>query len=281
MSTKYEGLPIVDTHAHVIDRSIPFEDTSRHQQITYDATLEQYLGQLDAHGISYGVLTQGSVHRDNNTFLVNTVSENLDRLRGTATLYPNATRSHVALLRDSGIVGIRYNWIQVPVLPDLHSEEWVTLLKLFADFDLHVEIQLEGQRWPGVLAALKELNLKVVADHFGRPDPVLGLSCPGYQALRDTLNDGRTWVKLSAAYRLGSDHAKAYADGYLQAGGPAALVWGSDWPWHKFESQVSMERCLADFEYWIEKDEDRRQILSMTPIKLFEFNVDGLSLKSA
>ena len=49
--------------------------------------------------------------------------------------------------------------------------------------------------------------MPVVVDHFGRPDPRLGVDDPGFRYLIETGATGRVWVKLSGAYRNGSGEA--------------------------------------------------------------------------
>ena len=45
----------IDMHAHVFERGLQLADARRYAP-TYDAPLPAYLAQLDAHGVSHGVL---------------------------------------------------------------------------------------------------------------------------------------------------------------------------------------------------------------------------------
>ena len=58
----------------------------------------------------------------------------------------------------------------------------------------------------GVIVA-GQMATAVVLDHFGYPDPKLGLACPTFQTVLRALDNGRTWVKLSAGYRMGGAKA--------------------------------------------------------------------------
>ncbi len=51
---------------------------------------------------------------------------------------------------------------------------------------------------------LKPSGVKLVIDHFGRPDPAKGVNCEGFKAVLRSVEKGNTWVKLSASYRLAS-----------------------------------------------------------------------------
>jgi predicted TIM-barrel fold metal-dependent hydrolase len=46
--------PLVDSHAHAYTLSMPLASTAWHRPAT-EATVEQYLETLDAHGVRYGV----------------------------------------------------------------------------------------------------------------------------------------------------------------------------------------------------------------------------------
>ena len=50
---------------------------------------------------------------------------------------------------------------------------------------------------PALLAA----GCRVVIDHFGRPDPALGIADPGFAYLLRQADSGQVWVKLAAPYR--------------------------------------------------------------------------------
>ena len=52
--------PLVDSHAHIWTKDLPFVDNPRHRP-TYEFTVENYLADLDAHGIQYGVLAGASL----------------------------------------------------------------------------------------------------------------------------------------------------------------------------------------------------------------------------
>ena len=51
-----EEIAAVDCHAHVMRRDLPLA-SDWHSAPKRDVTVEEFLGELDAHGISRGVLT--------------------------------------------------------------------------------------------------------------------------------------------------------------------------------------------------------------------------------
>jgi predicted TIM-barrel fold metal-dependent hydrolase len=80
------------------------------------------------------------------------------------------------------------------------------------------------------------------------------------------------FVKLSAPYRLGGADPKPYVDALLAAGGPAQLVWGSDWPFVGHEDAIGYRQCVEWLETWIAEADVRRVVKVETPARLFGFD---------
>jgi predicted TIM-barrel fold metal-dependent hydrolase len=137
--------------------------------------------------------------------------------------------------------------------------------------DWQVEIYLEGPKLAAVLPRIRDQGVKVVVDHFGAPDPSLGVQCPGFQQVLRGVRSGNTFVKLSAPYRQGGADAQVYVDALLEAGGPKQLVWATDWPFVGFEEKITYSQCVDWIETWIPDDATRRTVMAETPARLFHF----------
>jgi predicted TIM-barrel fold metal-dependent hydrolase len=116
----------------------------------------------------------------------------------------------------------------------------------------------------------------VVVDHFGRPDPALGVDDPGFRFLLDAAATRRVWVKLSGAYRNGAagrgQQVALDAIPLLRtAFGLDRLMWGSDWPHTQFEQNVGYGQTRRAIETWLPDPEERRIVLAETPRALFRF----------
>src|SRR6184192_1608108 len=81
-STHSGAVAAVDCHAHVMRRDAPLAP-DRHSAPKRDCTVEEYLSVLDAHGISYGVLTAPSFYGADNSLLLDALDRAGGRLRGT------------------------------------------------------------------------------------------------------------------------------------------------------------------------------------------------------
>ncbi|WP_454845576.1 amidohydrolase family protein [Ralstonia thomasii] len=264
----------IDTHAHVFERGLPLADVRRYAP-TYDAPLPAYLAQLDAHGVSHGVLVQPSFLGVDNSYLLAALKQAPQRLRGVAVIDPAAPETLLAQMNAEGIVGIRLNLIGAAD-PQLKSPVWQAALARLHALGWHVELHVEARRLPALLQPLQEAQVNVVVDHFGRPDPALGVDDPGFAALLAAGRSRRVWVKISGAYRNGANGrgeaiALAAMPRLKDALGLDRLVWGSDWPHTQFESQIDYDKMWAFAGVLLPSAADRKQVLVDTPAQLFRF----------
>ncbi len=261
----------IDSHAHVFRRDLPLTPGHRHAP-RHDALLPELLGIWDRHGITHAVLTAPSFYGTDNAFLLAALAAAPNRLRGTVIIDPSITRARLEDLARQGVVGIRLNMLRRPDLPDLRSAAWRRVLEDAAALDWHLEIYIEGPRLPDLLTPALEAGIKVVVDHFGSPDPRLGLACPGFRLLLDAMAKGSTWTKLSAPYRLGGADPVPYAAALLGAGGPDRLVWASDWPWTQHAEGLDYAKTLGWLDRWVPDPARRARILGATAWSVFGFD---------
>jgi len=264
----------IDMHAHVFERGLQLADARRYAP-TYDAPLPAYLAQLDAHGVSHGVLVQPSFLGVDNSYLLAALKQAPQRLRGVAVIDPAAPETLLTQMNAEGIVGIRLNLIGAAD-PQLKSPVWQAALARLHALGWHVELHVEARRLPALLQPLLEAQVNVVVDHFGRPDPALGVDDPGFAALLAAGRSRRVWVKISGAYRNGANGrgeaiALAAMPRLKDALGLDRLVWGSDWPHTQFESQIDYDKMWAFAGVLLPSAADRKQVLVDTPAQLFRF----------
>ncbi|KJJ95321.1 membrane protein [Burkholderiaceae bacterium 26] len=264
----------IDTHAHVFERGLPLAGARRYAP-TYDAPLSAYLAQLDAHGVSHGVLIQPSFLGVDNSYLLAALKQAPQRLRGVAVIDPAAPETLLTQMNAEGIVGIRLNLIGAAD-PQLKSPVWQAALARLHALRWHVELHVEARRLPALLQPLLEAQVNMVVDHFGRPDPALGVDDPGFAALLAAGRSRRVWVKISGAYRNGANGrgeaiAQAAMPRLKDALGLDRLVWGSDWPHTQFESQINYDKMWAFAGVLLPNAADRKQVLVDTPARLFRF----------
>jgi predicted TIM-barrel fold metal-dependent hydrolase len=265
----------IDTHAHIFQRGLKLANLRRYAP-GYDARLSAYLDMLDGHGIAHGVLVQPSFLGTDNSYLVAGLRASLGRLRGIAVVDADISPERLREMDAAGVVGIRLNLVGASTSPDFSSTAWRTLLSHLSEFGWQVEVHREAGRLAPILAPLLDAGVNVVVDHFGRPDPTLGVDDPGFRFLLQTAASRRVWVKLSGAYRNGA-HGRGRqvaldAIPLLRtAFGMDRLVWGSDWPHTQFEKTIDYGQTRHALDSWLPDPEERRIVLVDTPRSLFRF----------
>ena len=266
--------PVIDTHAHIFRRGLPLAPGARYSS-DYDANLEDYLAQLDANGMTHGVLVQISFLGTDNSFILDGIKRSKGRLRGIAVVDPTLAYFDMKELDSAGIVGVRLNLVGRPI-PDFTADPWPEHLKRVAALGWQVEVHREAVDIPKIVGPLLASGVNVVVDHFGRYDGAQGVEDPGFRWLLAQGASRRLWVKVSAAYRNGKDGAgegaapKAYTM-LRDSLGIDRLLWGSDWPHTAFEKVTNYAAQKAFFEQMVPSADERRQILGTNPAKLFKF----------
>ena len=269
------SITAIDSHAHVFVRGLRLASQRRHAP-DHDATLDAYLALLDAHGVSHAVLVQPSFLGTDNSFMLATIRAQPQRLRGVAVVDPDTTDEHLRMLADGGIVGIRLNLIGLPI-PDCTAGPWRRLFERVRALDWHVELHCPLRDLARVGQPVLDAGCKLVVDHFGRPDAA---GDDGLDWLLDAARSGRTWVKLSAAYRNWPDacgaSARRASQALLDSFGAAHLVWGSDWPHTQHRELADYAATHGALAAWVPDAATRRRILVDAPARLFHFSTGDI-----
>lgn len=260
--------PLVDTHAHIFLRDLPLVAGATHRPDKDFATAD-YLALLDANDVPFGVIAAPSFLGSYNDYMLRELMAHR-RLRGTAIVEPDVDFPALRAMDREGIVGIRYSLRRYPEIPDFTAPDYQRLLRRIVDLDWHVHILAEPERMAFLVPQLVDAGVKLVIDHFGLPDAKLGFDCTGFQAIQKALQTGRTWVKLSAPYRLTGWDPKVLAERYLSEVGPDRLLWGSDCPWTAHEGKFGYRDTIDWFVGWI-PDQATRDRISRTALRLYRY----------
>lgn len=265
----------IDCHAHVFSRELELAAVRRYTP-DYDATLAQYLSHLHAHGLSHGVLVQPSFLGTDNRYLLAALRQAPERLRGVVVVERDVSRAELDDMARSGVVGVRLN-LMGKALPDFRDTAWSGLLSHIAELDWHIELHANLVDLPGLMTQLLPLGIKLVVDHFGRPDARSGLDQPGFAQLMALGQGGQVWMKVSGIYRLGAtaprnlEFARASLTLLERSFGPERLVWGSDWPHTQHEAHVGFETVMAQLRALECSASLMRALMVQAPQALFKF----------
>lgn len=243
------SVPIVDTHVHVFTRALPLADVRRHSP-SGDFPPAALFAVTARHGVRDIVVVQPSFLGTDNSYLVEALALAPERLRGIVVVDPGVTDPALDAYAAAGVVGVRLNLLGRDCSAVL-APDWTALLKRIAARGWQIEIQAEGRDFPRLLDAIVPLGAPVVVDHFGRPDPALGIADPGFRRLLAAGPEGTLFVKISGSYRCGGADAAPYARALLDHLGPGRLLWGSDWPHTQHEATRTYADGVSELRTWL------------------------------
>src|SRR5690606_11837763 len=138
-----------------------------------------------------------------------------------------------------------------------------------ADNGWHVHLTDRPDRIGATIAALEATGVRVVVDHMGMIDTPAGIEDPGFRAILKAVDRGRTWLKLSGAFRYKSpENACAAARALVSAAGWNRLMWGSDWPFVGYMGKVTYRDTLRYLE-WVEDRTMRSRVAAETALDFY------------
>jgi predicted TIM-barrel fold metal-dependent hydrolase len=265
----------IDSHAHVFSRDLNLVGARRYTP-DYDATLEQYLTHLHAHGLSHGVLVQPSFLGTDNSYLLAALRQAPEQLKGVVVLERDVSRAVLNDMARLGVIGVRLNLMGKP-LPDFCDPAWKDFFGHIAELNWHVELHRHVEDLPGLIHQLMPFGVNLVIDHFGRPDARLGVDQPGFSEMLELGLSGKLWIKVSGIYRLEGtpqqnlEFAKIALPLLEQSFGTHRLVWGSDWPHTQHEESISFGTVVEQLQALECSAQLMRSLLVDTPQALFGF----------
>lgn len=238
-----------------------------HSRPEYDYPVESWLADLDGHGIGRGVIAAASLFDDGNAYTLAALAAH-PRLRGTVLAGPDTSADQLRAMADRGVVGVRLTWRRLADLPDLSEEPWRGFLRCLADCGLHVELLAGSVQLPVLLPQFTASGVALVIDHFGVPARDEGERRAGTDALLRAIQGGKTWVKISAGFRMPYAIAAECTARLLAEAGPARMLWGSDAPFVNHEATTEYAATLALYERLV-PDAATRQAIDATALELF------------
>lgn len=276
-----------DSHVHIIGPQNPYPMTADRAYTPSQSTIPELLALRQRLGVARTVLIQPSFYGTDNRAMLDALAALGDTARGVAVLPPDVADAELARLNAAGVRGVRVN---LESSGNQDPREVTRALAAFArriaPLGWHIEIYALLPVIAQVAPEMADLPVPVVLDHFGMPKAALGTGQPGFGALLELVRAGKTYVKLSAPYRI-STRGPGYPDVLpiarsLIEAGPERMVWASDWP-HTDRApgasatDISPFRAVDDpavlalLAEWCPDAGARRVILADTPQHLFHF----------
>jgi len=240
---------------------------------------EAPLGDLEAlHrllGVERAVIVQSAAHGTDHASLEAALAEGAGRYRGVALIRPDTRPAEVARLHAAGVRGARLHFTpHLGAAPT--AEEIDAIVRLIAPHGWHIALHVAGDGVAEHADLVRSLPLRVVIDHMARVDLRQGLGSPAVTALRELLDTGDVWVKVSGADRLATEPPSMADSAALAAllvrGAPERVVWGTDFPHPNTHGFVPDDGDLVDLLAKVAPDPaDRQRLLVDNPTTCFGF----------
>jgi len=271
-----------DSHVHIFGPFAQFPLAEDRSYTPQEFSADQFVSHLDQIGFTRGVLVTASVCGTNNGSLLRGLEQYPDRLRGIVVPDINVSDQELDRWHALGVRGARFNLLQIDGKPMYRNGVGLEVLKKlapkFAERGWHAQIWAHAPDLPELAPQLLPLGLPLVIDHMGRMNTSHGLNNPGFQFLCKLLSEGKGWVKISGADRIGNVK-QGYQDvdpfaKALLAANPENVVWGTDWPHINYfdPALVPDDGNLVNLlSRWIDKPQDLERVLVSNPARLYDF----------
>jgi predicted TIM-barrel fold metal-dependent hydrolase len=274
-----------DCHVHVIGPKRRFPLPAKRRYTPSDAAVGDLAIMLKKLGMTRVVIVQPSFYGTDNTCTLDGIAQ-LGNARGVAVIAPDTPEKELDVLHDQGIRGLRINIATMGGEPvDAIKAKITAATRLCEKHRWHVQMFVDAAAIEPLAPLLKSLPVDSVFDHFGLIAP--GTTNGAVRALQDLLEGGKTWVKISGAYRIGNDPSDKRIDPLARAlckANPERIVWGSDWPHtppHTIQKPLDQESPFQDIDTrglldllprWLEDEALIARVLVSNPAKLYGFS---------
>jgi D-galactarolactone isomerase len=241
------------------------------------ADVAAYLALQQRLGLSRGVLVQPSAYGFDNSLHLTALRElGRERFRLVAVLPPDVPDAELTRLDAEGVCGVRFNLkLGGPLRPD----DLLPVARRLASFGWHCQVNLGPAQLVGMAGLLRALPCRLVLDHLGQVPQPGGLGSAAFAAIRDLLDGGNTWVKLSGPYITSRLGPPAYGDASevaaaLARAAPERVLWGSDWPHPSEPADAKPDDAglLGLLRAWVPEAAAWRRVLVENPAELYGFN---------
>jgi predicted TIM-barrel fold metal-dependent hydrolase len=265
-----------DCHIHIYSpERFPFAPNSK--SAPAHASVAQYRMLQKRNGTTRVLIVTPRPYVVDNRATVDAIAQfGAENARGVAVVRPTVTDAELKQLNDGGIRGIRFSLGAdfAVTTPDMIEP----LAKRVAPLGWHLQFQMGGDQIVELADVLRRLPTPMVFDHLANPPLPAGVAHPSHQIVRELLDKGRTWVKLSGAYANSKIGAPSYPEAATTArdfvkAAPERLVWGSDWPHPGLPDDHKPDDALLFdlLSVWAPDEATRNRILVRNPETLYGF----------
>jgi predicted TIM-barrel fold metal-dependent hydrolase len=266
-----------DCHAHIFDPAYPFSPGSHYiPEHAQRGTAADFAAVLDAHGFTHGLLVGAAPYAGDNRAMLDALKKFGGRFKGIALIRDSGlTPRKQKEFADAGVVGIRVN-LMTYGLEEIKGTEGERLLAKAREMGWFVQVHLHAGDLVPASSIFRKAGVRLMFDHFGRPDVDKGVDQPGFAEMLEFGRSGNAVAKLSGPFRA-SKTGYPYKDvdrfvaAVIEAFTLDNCVWGSDWPFVRMDQRVDYGPPLTCLPRWVPSEADRQKVLWENPRRLFGF----------
>jgi 2-pyrone-4,6-dicarboxylate lactonase len=267
----------IDSQFHVLGplEKYPIRAGAAYQMPT--ATWEAALRVHKALGIERGIIVQTTTYGADHAVVLDGLAAMGSNYRGCANalVFAEADDAYLAKLDDAGVGGARFSFRKElgAVLSDKDFDRAIGRIR---ELGWYAKFQPEKDGIVGNIEKIRALDVPVLIDHMGRPDPARGKDDPNLRVVLDLLSRGNFWVMLSLGEKTSKagppwDDVIPIARAYIEAA-PDRCVWASDWPHPVSVVQPPNDADLLELLYrYAPEEAELQKILVTNPAKLFGY----------
>jgi len=269
-----------DCHSHAYGPYGPFPPAKSRIFDPPESLLESLEEVWRAHGIDWAVLIQGSAYGTDHAALLNAIAGDPEHRRGVAILQAGVSDAELIKLHQSGIRGVRFNWVKHLLgqtaweRPDVLGAA-AALLNRVGPLGWHGELHIDAELLDLAEDLAPPKGMPLVIDHMARLDASLGADQPSLARLLRLQEREFIWVKISGADRL-AKRCESLQDvipivkAFLQQA-PERCVWGLDWPRLSLQPKGPDTELISLLDEIVEDQAQRRRVLIENPARLYDF----------
>jgi D-galactarolactone isomerase len=263
-----------DTHMHIYDHRFPLAATATFDPP--DALVPTYLAMRKRLGVERNVVVQPTAYGRDNRCTLEAMAAIGPSARGIVVVDETTPDAELERMTRAGVCGVRFHMLAGAALP------WDLLERMAArarEFGWHVQLLLDGRDLPDREPLIRKVLGTLVIDHVGKFLEPVTTGHPGFRVLLRLLENGRTYVKLSAPYEVSKagppnyDDVGALAKALVKAA-PDRMLWATNWPHPtpvtaspKPDDAVLLDMLLD----WVPDETTRHKVLVDNPARLYGF----------
>ena len=229
-------------------------------------------------GIKRGVIVQATTYGADHQVVLDALAALGPGYKGCANAAVLRERddAYIQKLHDAGIRGARFTRAGLGI--SFSPAEFDRAIGRVKELGWYIKVQPEAAGFFEQAPQFQNLEVSVVIDHMGRPDPAAGPGEPTLRKLIELLKReaGNFWVMLSLGEKISRqgppwDDVVPIARACLEAA-PDRCIWGSDWPHPVSKKPPPNDAELLELLYrYIPDDALLQRVLVDNPAKLFGY----------